>query len=304
MAVVVDDHRAETYLVASVPVHVGDAIVVVALPVPGRAGRITVPAPALLQLVGRRIHVEGNHLVAGIDAACQEDARIATVQVGCAEEVLRRAVAIAVTPGSLQAGLSILQSLQGILYRLIGHARLTVDIHQILGTLVHEPVGTAASSTSVVLRGVADDVGLTVGSVDGGAVGSTDQGLGLAVLVPVVGHDVLFVVLEVAHVGTKVEPPQTGAVELHHLGDGVLAVVAVFRIAGTDLALVVELHQDLQLAVTIDICHTGIVGYEGRGQVTMVGRNLQPALAPHRRLLRLRLFLAAHYGTHGILTAF
>ena len=78
LAVVVDDHRAKYYLVAAVHIYVGHAVVVVALPLP-RAITVVVPAPALLQLMGGGVHVVCYHLVAGIDASGQEDARLAAV---------------------------------------------------------------------------------------------------------------------------------------------------------------------------------------------------------------------------------
>ena len=301
VTIVVDHHRTETDLIAPVPVHVGDGIVVIALSVPG-AGCVVVPSPALCQLVGVRIHVEGNHLMTGIDAPGQEDARLAAVETRGSEEMLRRAVAVAVAPGCSQVGLTVLQTLQRVVYHLIGHARLTVHIHQVFGSLVHEPVGTAAGGRTVVFRHIADNISRSVGSVDGCTVGSAHDGLRLAVPVPVVGDDVLFVVLEVTHVRTEVEPPQLCAVELEHFHDGVLPVVAFFRITSLNLALVVELHQDLQLTVAVNVGHTGIVGHIGRLQVSVVRRDLQPVLVPYSHLLaRFAFTVAEADGCHGVL---
>ena len=111
LAIIVDDHRAEANLVATIPVNVGNGVVVIALTIIGRRRVITVPRPAGGQLVGLRIHVEGNHLVAGVDATCQEDTGLASIKIGGTEEVLRRTVAIAIAPSSGEVGLVTLQSL-------------------------------------------------------------------------------------------------------------------------------------------------------------------------------------------------
>ena len=77
----------------------------VTLSVPA-ASRVVVPGPAGRELVGGGIHVVGNHLVAGIDAAGEEDAGLLAVKVGGTEEILRRAVAVAIAPGFLEIALS------------------------------------------------------------------------------------------------------------------------------------------------------------------------------------------------------
>ena len=87
LAIVVNDHRAEDYFVASVPINISHAVVVVALPFP-RAIGIACPAPALCQFMGGGIDVVGNHLVSGIDAASQEEAGMLSVEVWSAEEML------------------------------------------------------------------------------------------------------------------------------------------------------------------------------------------------------------------------
>ena len=70
-AIVVYDHRAVDDFIASVPVHVGDTEVVVSFAEPWAARFIVEPPPTLHQFVGFRIHIVGNHLVARVDAACQ-----------------------------------------------------------------------------------------------------------------------------------------------------------------------------------------------------------------------------------------
>ena len=51
-------------------------------------------------------------------------------------------------------------------------------------------------------------VGAAVFHVDDGAFRQTHNGFCLAVLIPVVGGNVLLIVLEVAHIGTAVYPPE------------------------------------------------------------------------------------------------
>ena len=87
LAIVVNDHRAEDNLVASVPVNICHAVVVVALPFP-RAVGVACPAPALRQFMGGGIDVVGHHLVTGIDASGQEEAGMLSVEVWSAEEML------------------------------------------------------------------------------------------------------------------------------------------------------------------------------------------------------------------------
>ena len=78
LAIVVDDHRTEHYLVASVHVDIGNAVVVVALCLPWTIG-IAGPAPALGQRMGARLYVISNHLVARVDASRKEDAGLVTI---------------------------------------------------------------------------------------------------------------------------------------------------------------------------------------------------------------------------------
>ena len=248
------------------------------------------------------IHVEGHHLMTGIDAAGQEDARMTAVQTGRPEEVLRRAVAVAVAPGSVQTGLACLQPLQRIVHHLIGLARRTVHIDQELLTLVHEPL-TRAGGSQIVLRRVTDGLRRAVGHVDHRTVGSTHHGLCPSVLVPVVGDDILFVVLEVGHVRPQVNPPQFLSVQLIYLYDKVLALIARLLVTRCCPALVVELDQDLQFSVAIDISTTGIVGHVGRFQVAVIGRDLQPVLRPDGGRLRVLPLLTVHHGGHRVRTA-
>ena len=251
----------------------------VPLSVPRAARRVTIPAPAFGQFVGRGIHVQRHHLVAGIDAASQEDAGLATVKTGRTEEVLRRAVAVAVAPCCVQVGLAVLQSLQGVFHHLIGFTCLTVHIYQVFVALVHEPLSGAGGS-QIVLCLVADDVFRTVGHVNHRTIRGAHHGFGSSVLIPVVGHDILFVILEIGHVRTQIDPPQLLAVHLEYLDDEVFSVVASLLVVCTSPALIVELHQNLQFAVAVHIGTACVIGNIGRRQRPVVGRNLQPFLRP------------------------
>ena len=121
--------------------------------------------------------------------------------------MLGRAVAVAVAPCGVQVGLTGFEPFQRIIHRHVGHAGLTIHIHQVFGTLVHEPVGATSCRATIVLRFVANDILLTVGGMNHRTIGGTHQGLSLAVAIPVVSHDIVLVVLEIAHVGTEVQPP-------------------------------------------------------------------------------------------------
>ena len=79
LAVVVDDHGTEADLVTSVPIDIGNRIVMIALAVPGRTRCVAVPAPALGELMGGRVYVESDHLMARVDAASHENAWFLTV---------------------------------------------------------------------------------------------------------------------------------------------------------------------------------------------------------------------------------
>ena len=206
-AVVVDNHGAVDNFVAAIAVDIGYAIVMVALSVPRTAGCVAGPTPTLRQLVGLWIHVKCNHLMTGIDASCQENARLTTVETGSAEEMLCRSVTQdALSPSVLLIRLTSLQTLQRIVHHLIGLACSTVHIDQEFIALIHKPL-TVARGSQIVLRRVANHVFPTVGHVDDRPVRGTHHGLCPSILVPVVGNNILFVVLEISHIRPQVYPP-------------------------------------------------------------------------------------------------
>ena len=267
-SVVVDDHRTKHDFVASVPIHIGNAVVVVALTFP-RAIGIVVPTPTFHQLVGSRVHIVGNHLVAGVDATCEEDAWLAPIEVWRSEEILAGTMSVAVAPSSVEVVFATFQSQQWIGDTLIWLSCFAIHIDQVLSTVVHEPVGAATCSGTVVETGTTNGEDGAIGLMDGGAVGSANHHFGFAIAIPVVAHDIDFVVLEIAHVRTAIDPPQHGAIELQALQKGVFMSDlpidgrSILGIALSHFTLIVVLQEDFQFSISIHIGTTSIVGHVG-----------------------------------------
>ena len=121
--IVVNHHRTPYYLVASVPVDVGDRVVVVALSIPRRTRLVVSPSPSHVESMCSRVNVVGNKLVTSVDASSQKDARMLTVEIWRTKEVLAASVSVAVTPCSLKVGFAALVSFQRILNTLVWFAR-------------------------------------------------------------------------------------------------------------------------------------------------------------------------------------
>ena len=233
-----------------------------------------------------------------IDTASEENARFATIEIRCAKEIFRGTMTVTVTPGSIQVGLTVLKTLQGIIHRDIRHTCGAIHVDQVFGTFVHKPVGTATCGCTVVLRSITDDVSLAISSMNRSTVSGTHDGLRLSVKVPVVGHNVLLIVLKVAHIRTAVHPPEYGAIKLQTLKDGVFAVMSVTRETGVDLTLVVIFQEYLHLTVAIDIRTAGIIGYEdGGNRFIVLGSYLQITIGPRGSSGTLGLF---HTMLHGL----
>ena len=92
LAVVVYHHGTEDNLIASIPIDITNGEVVESVAKPWTAAIVGVPAPALSQLVGVGIYIEGTHLVAGVATASKKDAGLASVEIRCTEIVFGRAV--------------------------------------------------------------------------------------------------------------------------------------------------------------------------------------------------------------------
>ena len=114
---------------------------------------------------------------------------------------------VAVAPSLVKVGLSYFKTLQRIFHLLIYRSGMSVEIEQILRAIVYEPLARIAVRSTVVLSFVAHHMCRAVGHVYCSAVSSTQQSLSLAVTVPVVGHDVVLIVLKVGHVRTEIYPP-------------------------------------------------------------------------------------------------
>ena len=277
VARIVDNHRAEDNLVTPVHVDVGNTEVVEAIAKPGRFAVVAVPAPALGQLMGRGIHVERTELMARVAAAPQEDGRVAPVEIGSAEVVLRGTMSRVV--GSPDGGIVALAALKAG-QRIGGRrpavatvpavwlARLTVHVEQILGSLL----GVLVARGIVVHVAYLD--GLARGGVDNHVVGTAHQGLGLTVLVPVVEDEVELLVGTGHEVGTHVNPPQPRAVHLI-----ALVQVEVVLIGGREQVarVVAPFHHELHLSVAVNVGHRTVVQRVAIGHDTV----------------------ASHHGLHG-----
>ena len=308
LAVVVDHHRTEHDLVASVPVHIGYLEVVVALSEVGRRTAVLIPAPPLGQLVGQRIHVQGTELVAGVAATAQKDAGMASVQEWCTEVVLRRAVAsVGLAPDGGVVALAVLKAWQRIGHRrivlagtvpVVGLARLAVQVEQVLCPLM----GIFIARCHITHITHVDS--LPRSRVNHHIVGTTHQALSLAVLVPVKGYQVPLLVGACHQVGTQVNPPQPLA------RDGIaLIMVEVGRIGRRVqvAAGIIALDDELHGAVAVDIAQRDVVdlilrrhvliitvGHAADGDVLILG-------IPAGHLSRLFLFDAPYHGSHLIL---
>ena len=260
VAVVVDDHRAEDNLVAAVHVDVGNVEVVEAVAKPGRRGVVAVPAPALGQLVGLGIDVEGTGFVARVATAAQEYRGVAPVQVGSAEVVLAGAVARIVTaPHGGIVRLARLEAGQGVGHRRervalpvpsVRLARQSVQVEQVLRAVVR------IFGTRRVVVHVTYFNSTPRGRVDNHVVGTAHDALCPSVAVPVVAYQVPLLVGTCHEVGAEVYPPQPRAV-------GLVALVQIevgLVVGGQQVALrVVALHNQLAGAVAVDVGQRHVV---------------------------------------------
>ena len=211
LAIVVDDHRTEAYLIASVPVYIGDAKVMVSVAIPGTAPSVVIaPFPVECQLVGLRVYGESLHVMFGVASATQENVGVTSVEERSAEVVLRRAVAVAVAP---VAGVTARQGVghpqRAVGADGVGLCRGSLHIEQILVAVVSIGgigIGLVHSIARVGLH-VANLGGSTVGVVYNHVVGTTHEHLGFAVSVPVVAHGIVLLIGSADHVRSEVDIP-------------------------------------------------------------------------------------------------
>ena len=215
--------------------------------------------------------------------------------------MFRATVTGAVAPRLFDIRLAALQTSQRIGQLLVLGTRLAVEVEQVLAIGGHEPVDTSACGCTDIHGSVAHGVRAAVAGVYDGAISSAHHTLGLAVAVPIIDSDVLFVVLEVAHIGAAVDPPKTCTIELEAFEDGIfLRIYAinlgpVARIGLLHLAEVVELHDNLQLTIAINIGAGGVIGHQRTLDALMRQLYLLVGRGPHGfRRHRLVLFVATH----------
>ena len=352
-AVVVDDHRPIDDFVATVLVNVGHHEVVVPVAVPGAVAVVARPCPLLLPLVVF-IEPHGNHLVAGIDAAGQEQVGPAPVEAGSAHEVFARSVPVVVAPrlgqhaGVLREVVAVagigqrhivvighrhrqrgplrpLQARQGEVRHLVGLSRLAVYIDKIFAAEVCPGVLPAAlmaemRTAAEVITCYANGLLGAVAGVDDHVVGTAHHHLCLAVLVPVVGYEVHLRAVQAHHVGPAVNAPQQRGrprLPVHLIGveddegarrrgvdvpDGLAGAVGAPRVVAAGIGGVQALHDNLQLAVAVEVGHLRIVRLIVRGHQAVV------AVANLRQLnvqetggaAHVVLIHILHPGGHGV----
>ena len=263
LTIVVDNHRAEYYLIATVHINICNSIVVISLSLPRTIGIIK-PAPTLLQCMCCWVYIKGYHLMTGIDTASKEDAWLLAIKIWSTEEMLSTAVTITIAPSFLKICFSIFESLQRIFFTFVWLTCNTVHIYKVFSTITHKPLSALGAAT-IILRSVAYNICRTISTMDSSAVSSTHHNFCLAVTIPVVGNDILLIVLEVTHIRSAVYPPQTGAIKLQCLEDAIFALVAFLRISCSSFVCVVKLHQHIELAIAIEVGTASIV----RNQCTL-----------------------------------
>ena len=97
-------------------------------------------------------------------------------------------------------------------------------------------------------------------------VGATQQHLGLAVAIPVVGDDVELVAASADHIGTGIYPPEQRTIHLVGV-DAVVGSIAAADIVGGIVHRAAALDDDFHLAVAIEVGDLTVIGDVGVGDV-------------------------------------
>ena len=139
LTIIINHHRTPNNLITSIPIHIGNDIVVVTLTIPRRTRLVVGPLPADIQIVSLWIHIVCDELVAGIDTTSQEEAWMLAIQIRSTEKVLATTMTIAITPSCLQIFLSIFQTLQWELNALVWLTGSTLTIPEELLTIMGKP---------------------------------------------------------------------------------------------------------------------------------------------------------------------
>ena len=188
-AVVVNHHRTKDNLITSVPIHIANGEVVVTIAKPRAGAVIGIPTPALRQLVGGWINIQGTHLVLGVATTSQEDAGLASVQIRSTKIVLGRAVTrVVLTPYSRIVAFATLETWEWVCHRGVGCCLVVIVVRNGSLTIHIEQVFSTISGVFITWRHIAHVTHLddrTIGSVDDHIVCTTHQALSLSVHVPV-----------------------------------------------------------------------------------------------------------------------
>ena len=134
----------------------------------------------------RRIHLQGTHLVARVDATTKEYKRFAAIQIGRSHEVFRRTMPIVVTPSTSTF------ACERISNHLIWFSCLPIHINQVFVARVSVCcVGGVGYGITRV------DISITYGLrlphaifliMNNHAIGTTQQHLSFSIHIPVVGY--------------------------------------------------------------------------------------------------------------------
>ena len=265
-----------------------------------------VPAPTLCQLVSHRVNVECSHLVDSVGSATEENAWAASVKIRRSEEVLCRAVAVAVAPYCVQVILSALETWQRVRHVNVCLGCLTVEVEQEFVACVSIcHVGVALQSVTAVVRHVADVFGCAVSSVDNHVVSTAQENFSLAVHVPVVADDVVLLVRTGNHVRTEVDVPKTLALDVVALK----TVETVLVVCVVKDCVAVALYDELRYAVAVNVGKRHVVeGVVGSNILSVtvddrLHRNVDVLLAPNLYGCALFLFHAVNYGSNSVCAA-
>ena len=316
LTVIINHHRTPNNLITSIPIHIGNDIVVVTLTIPRRTRLVVGPLPADIQIVSLWIHIVCDELVAGIDTTSQEEAWMLAIQIRSTEKVLATTMTIAITPSCLQIFLSIFQTLQWELNALVWLTGSTLTIPEELLTIMGKPFyGTRSLWLTIVLPGSSilaigtNGISSTISHVDGRAFFETHHDLSLAIHIPVVANDVLLVVLEITHIRATVHPPEHSTILLQTSQHGILLGLnaidgrSILWIELFTFLLIVELHQDFHLAIAIHIGAAGIVRLiSSLERLIVLDDNFLIVITEYSSCFRSLQLYSIQYRLHGILT--
>ena len=194
VACIVDHHRTKHDLVTTVTVNIGNGKVMESIAKPWRTAIVAVPSPTLSKFVSILVYIKGTELMARVAATSQEDAGITAIQIRRTKVMLGSTVAcITGPPHRCIARLSRFKTRQRIVHRGPGVTTVPTEIRLTRRTIEVEQVFCTFLGIFItwgIVVHVTHLDGLARSGVDDHIVGTTHQGLGLAVLIPVVENQV------------------------------------------------------------------------------------------------------------------